>query len=43
MEKVRRELSPCDVVAPDIAVYTPDERVRELLGICEHLAGRPTS
>jgi hypothetical protein len=41
MEKVRRELSPCDVVVPDIAVDTPDERVRELLGICEHLAGHP--
>jgi hypothetical protein len=41
MEKMRWELSVCDRVVPDIAVDTPDERVRELLGICEHLAGRP--
>lgn len=37
MEKIYRELSPCDVVMADIRWDTPDERVNELLEICRDL------
>jgi hypothetical protein len=37
MERVYRELAPCDVVMADIQVTTPDERVKELLRICARL------
>jgi hypothetical protein len=37
MEKIHRELSPCDVVMADIQASTPDERVKELLKICARL------
>jgi len=37
MEKVFRELSPCDVVMADIQSDTPDTRVKELLTICRGL------
>jgi hypothetical protein len=40
MEKIHRELSPCDVVMADIQASTPDERVKELLGICARLEMR---
>jgi hypothetical protein len=40
MEKIHQELSPCDVVMADIQASTPDERVRELLGICARLEAR---
>ncbi|HUV07959.1 MAG TPA: hypothetical protein VMX75_09540 [Spirochaetia bacterium] len=39
MEKIYRELGPCDLVMPDIEPDTPDERVRDLLSICDRLAG----
>ncbi len=34
MEKIYRELAPCDVVMADIQVTTPDQRVNDLLTIC---------
>lgn len=37
IEKIYRELSPCDVVCADIQATTPDERVKKLLGICRRL------
>jgi hypothetical protein len=37
MEKIYRELSPCDVVMADIQASTPDTRVKELLKICAGL------
>ena len=37
MEKIARELSPCDIVMADIQASTPDERVLELLNICSRL------
>ena len=40
MEKIHQELSPCDVVMADIQASTPDERVRELLGICARLEAK---
>jgi len=43
MEKIYRELSPCDVVMADIQASTPDARVKELLGICARLEGRDPS
>ena len=38
MEKIYRELGPCDLVVADIDPDTPDERVRDLLTICDRLA-----
>ena len=38
MERVYRELAPCDVVMADIQASTPDKRVNELLEICSNLA-----
>lgn len=37
MEKIYRELAPCDVVMADIQATTPDSRVKELLEICRAL------
>ncbi len=37
MQKIRDELSPCDVVMADIQWTTPDARVNELLEICRTL------
>jgi hypothetical protein len=37
MERIYKELSPCDVVMADIQAATPDSRVNELLGICRNL------
>lgn len=45
LERIARELSPCDVVMADIAADTPDARVNEFLAICaelEQAAGRRT-
>jgi uroporphyrinogen-III decarboxylase len=40
MERIYKELSPCDVVMADIQSTTPDSRVNELLGICRNLEER---
>ncbi len=37
MEKIYRELAPCDAVMADIQATTPDSRVNELLEICREL------
>jgi hypothetical protein len=37
MERVYRELAPCDVVMADIQATTPDKRVNDLLKICTTL------
>jgi len=37
MEKIYKELSPCDIVMADIQATTSDERVNELLNICKNL------
>ena len=37
MEKIYRELAPCDVVMADIQAVTTDHRVHALLEICRHL------
>ncbi|MEA2062377.1 MAG: uroporphyrinogen decarboxylase family protein [Gemmatimonadota bacterium] len=37
MEKICRDLSPCDIVMADIQATTPDGRVNELLRICREL------
>jgi hypothetical protein len=40
IEHVYLELSPCDVVMADISWDTPDQRVHELLEICQELESR---
>jgi len=37
MEKIYRQLSPCDIVMADITASTPDDRVNGLLRICSEL------
>jgi hypothetical protein len=37
LERIAREYAPCDLVAADIEAGTPDERVRDLLAICDEL------
>jgi len=37
MEKIYRELSPCDIVMADVQFDTPDKRVNDLLDICREL------
>ena len=37
MERVYRDLAPCDVAMVDIQASTPDERVNQFLGICRSL------
>ncbi len=41
-EKIRRDLSPCDIVLADITVTTPDERVRQVLDLCRQLEAAPS-
>lgn len=40
MAKIAQELAPCDVVMADIDADTPDQRVNELLQICQHVETR---
>lgn len=41
MERIARELGPCDVVAADIESGTPDDRVLSLIEICRRLSDEP--
>lgn len=41
MEKIYRELGPCDLVMADVRASTPDRRVNDLLAICQERAARP--
>jgi len=43
IEKIFTELGPCDLVLADVQVTTPDERVNEVLAICDDLARRGPS
>lgn len=38
LERIARELGPCDIVAADIESGTPDGRVRELIDICNRIS-----
>ena len=38
MERIYRELAPCDVVMADIQAQTPDLRVHDLLAVCRAVA-----
>jgi hypothetical protein len=38
LERIARDYAPCDLVAADIEAGTPDERVLQILGICEELS-----
>ena len=40
MEKIHRDLGPCDLVMADVQVSTPDERVNALLDIGAEIAAR---
>lgn len=40
LERIARELGSADLVAADIESGTPDERVKELIGLCEKVAPR---
>jgi hypothetical protein len=37
MDRVSRQLAPCDVVMADMQASTPDSRVIEFLNICSDL------
>lgn len=39
-ERIAREYGPCDLVCADIDVATPDERVREVVELCEKLSAK---
>ena len=39
LERFAREYGPCDVVLADIEAGTSDERVMEVLALCEELSG----
>ena len=41
LARIRRELSPCDIVMADIDYGTPDERVLEFARIAEEILGDP--
>jgi hypothetical protein len=38
LERIAREYGPCDLVCADIDVDTPDERVHEVIDLCEDLS-----
>jgi len=40
MEKIYRELAPCDVVMADIQSTTPDDRVNKFIEICRNLESK---
>ena len=40
MERIYRELAPCDVVLADVQTDTPDQRIAEVSSICDLLAER---
>ena len=43
LERVARELAPCDVAMSDIQESTPDSRVNDFMGICRELAQKVIS
>jgi len=40
LERIAREYGPCDLVAADIEAGTPDERVLDLVRMCEEISER---
>ena len=40
MEKIAREYGPCDLVAADIEYGTPDQKVFDLVNICEEISAK---
>jgi len=40
MEFIAKKYGPCDIVAADIEHGTPDEKVMELIKICEVISGK---
>jgi len=40
MEKIAGEYGPCDIVAADIDVETPDDRVKALIDLCEEISSK---
>jgi hypothetical protein len=38
MELIARTYGPCDIVAADIEFGTPDEKVMDLIHICEEIS-----
>lgn len=40
MEHIARDYGPCDIVAADIDVDAPDERVKGLVELCEQISSR---
>jgi hypothetical protein len=40
MEYIAEKYGPCDIVAADIEHGTPDEKVMELIKICEVISGK---
>jgi hypothetical protein len=40
MEKIHRELAPCDVVIPDIINETPDKRINDFIDLCVTLSAK---
>ncbi len=40
LEKIAREYGPCDIVAADIEVDTPDQRVVDFINLCEEISLR---
>jgi hypothetical protein len=43
MAKIAREYGPCDIVAADIELGTPDTRVQLLLDLCREISGASVS
>jgi hypothetical protein len=38
LERIVRDYAPCDLVLADIEAGTPDERVLQVLAMCEELS-----
>jgi hypothetical protein len=41
MDRIYRQLAPCDLVMADIQASTSDERINELLAVCSEVAAKP--
>jgi hypothetical protein len=40
LDRIARELGPCDLGLPDLEADVPDERIRAILGYCQELSAR---
>lgn len=41
LERIARECGPCDIVFADLEAGTPDERIADLVGLCEEISSQP--